>query len=176
MIRKIVPANNPVLRKKSKPVKKIDKKTKNLIKDLKETLVSQKDPEGVGLAAPQIGKNVRIFVMRHKKDVLVVINPEIIKIGKIKKTPKQKKVLEGCLSILNYYGPLSRPQKITIKFLNEKGEKVKKEFTGFPAQIVQHEIDHLNGVLFVDKLLKEKKPLYRQLENGEWEKVDIENI
>lgn len=171
MIRKIVKADEASLRKTSEPVKKVDKRIKNLIKDLKETLVAQKDPDGVGLAAPQIGKNLRMFVMRDKKKIKTVINPEIISISK-KKSGKSS-VMEGCLSIPHYYGPLTRASKLKLKYINEKGEKVTEKFAGFPAQIVQHEIDHLNGKLFTDKLLKEKKPLYKQNENNKWKKVDF---
>ena len=78
MIRKILPATDPRLRIKSKPVTKIDKKVLQLIQDLQDTLAVQKDPEGIGLAAPQIGKNVRVFVTNYKKFKRVVINPEII--------------------------------------------------------------------------------------------------
>lgn len=177
MVQKILPAANPALRKKSKPVNKVDKRILNLIRDLKKTLLAQKDPKGVGLAASQIGKDLRVFVMRYENSVLAVINPEIVKIEKkTKKIKNQKEILEGCLSVLNYYGPLTRPQKITIKYLNEKGNKTQKEFTGFPAQIVQHEIDHLDGILFTDKLLKNKSPIYKQNQKGEWEKVDINSI
>ena len=79
MIQKIVSADNPVLRKKSKPVKKIDKRILKLIQDLKDTLVAQKDPPGVGLAACQIGKNVRVFAMKDGDRVKAIINPQILK-------------------------------------------------------------------------------------------------
>lgn len=170
MIRKIVPASDPTLRKKSKPVKKITKSVKRLIKDLKDTLKAQTDPEGVGLAAPQIGVNKRVFIMHYNDQVTAVISPKVVSIDKTKK--KNTKTMEGCLSIPYHYGPLTRPKKITIKYLNEKGKSVTKTFKGFEAQIIQHEIDHLNGVLFVDHLLKEGKPLY-ELVDDEWVEVDI---
>lgn len=81
--------------------------------------------------------------------------------------------MEGCLSIPHYYGPLTRKESITIEYLDEKGKKQKEKFEGFDAQIVQHEIDHLNGKLFVDKLLNQKKPLYKFNKEGEWEEVDF---
>lgn len=172
MVRKIVSADDRLLRKKAKPVTKIDKKIKNIIKDLKDTLVAQKNPEGVGLAAPQIGKSLRMFVMLQKnKKIRVVINPEVVNVAK--KDNKDPEAMEGCLSIPHYYGPLTRPESITIKFLNEKGEKVEETFKGFDAQIVQHEIDHLEGKLFVDRLLDQKKPLYKFSDEGEWEEVDF---
>jgi peptide deformylase len=176
MIRKILQSKDPILRQKSKPVAKVDKKIQRLIQDLKDTLAIQKDPEGVGLAAPQIGKNLRVFAASYKGFERVVINPEIIKIeGKpasAKATAGKKEILEGCLSLPYYYGPLKRAPKITVKYLNEKGEGVTETFEGFNAQIIMHEIDHLNGILFVDHLLKEKKPLYK-VEGDEWEEVEL---
>jgi len=176
MIRKIVLSNNPILRKKSRPVPKIDKKIKDLIKDLRDTLSIQKDPEGVGLAAPQIGKNLRIFVAKYKDFEKVVINPEIVKVENKSRSAKsrqsKKEILEGCLSLPYYYGPLKRAAKITIKYLDEKGKTLTETFEGFHAQIIMHEIDHLEGILFIDHLLSEGKPLYK-VEGDEWEEVEL---
>jgi peptide deformylase len=173
MIKKVVQAGDPRLRKVSKPINKIDKKILLLIADLKETLLAHKDPEGVGLAAPQIGKNLRVFVMRDGKELKTVINPEIISVTKVKaKKGKKNEALEGCLSIPHYYGPLRRGEEVKIKYLNEDGQKVIETFKNFPAQIVQHEIDHLNGFLFVDRLLEQKSPLY-QIKGDEVEEVDF---
>ena len=80
--------------------------------------------------------------------------------------------MEGCLSLPHYYGPLKRPKKITIKYLNSEANEVIEDFVGFTAQIVQHEIDHLNGILFIDRLLTDKKPLYK-LAGDEWEEVEL---
>lgn len=177
MIRKIVQSGNPILRAKSKPVPCVDKKVKDLIRDLKDTLSIQKDPEGVGLAAPQIGKNLQVFVCNYKKFNRVVINPKILSIEKSKphsaKASRDKReILEGCLSLPYYYGPLKRAKKVTVEYLNENREKVKEEFKDFDAQIILHEIDHLKGILFIDHLLKEKKPLYK-VEKDEWEEVEL---
>jgi peptide deformylase len=176
MIQKILPSNDPILRRKSKPVLKVDKKVLKLIKDLKDTLSVQKEPEGVGLAAPQIGKNLRVFVANYKGFDRVVVNPEILKTEKIKtkseKPRSKKEILEGCLSLPYYYGPLKRAGKITVKYLNEKGGEITEVFEGFNAQIIMHEIDHLEGILFVDRLLKEKKPLYK-VEGDEWEEIEL---
>ncbi|HET7099142.1 MAG TPA: peptide deformylase [Patescibacteria group bacterium] len=177
MVRKILQSGNPILRAKSKPVTKVDKKTLEVIKDLKDTLKTQKIPEGVGLAAPQIGKNVRIFLADYKGFERVVINPEIVSISKKKVANKEKgknknEILEGCLSLPFYYGPLTRANKVTLKYLNEKGEEIKEDFTDFNAQIVLHEIDHLDGILFVDRLLEDKRTLYK-VENDEWEEVEL---
>jgi len=176
MIRKILLSKNPILRLKSKPVAKVDKKVLDLIRDLKDTLSIQKEPEGVGLAAPQIGKNLRVFYANYKGFERVVINPEIISIEKVKrqevKGKSKKEILEGCLSLPYYYGPLKRASKITVKYLSELGKSVTETFEGFNAQIIMHEIDHLEGVLFVDHLLKEKKPLYK-VQGDEWEEMEL---
>ncbi len=176
MIRKVLQSGDPLLRKKAKLVTKIDKKVRGIIKDLKDTLSVQKDPEGVGLAAPQIGKNLQIFVCEYKKFKRVVINPKIINIEKksgINKTPQKKKeILEGCLSLPYYYGPLRRAQKITVKYLDENSKEVTETFEGFNAQIIMHEIDHLNGILFIDRLLEERKPLYK-VDGDDWEEVEL---
>ena len=172
MIRKVVQAGDPRLRKVSKPVGKIDKKIKLLIADLKETLRAHRNPEGVGLAAPQIGKNLRVFVMLDGKELKTVVNPEIISVTKGKSKDKEDEALEGCLSVPDYYGPLTRGETVKIKYLNEDEKEIIETFRDFPAQIVQHEIDHLNGFLFIDRLLEQKRPLY-QIKDGEAEEVDF---
>jgi peptide deformylase len=177
MIRKILSSGDPILRRKSKTVIKLDKKVKDLVKDLKDTLSVQKDPEGIGLAAPQIGKNLRVFVAKYKNFEKVVINPEVISISKSKtsvrpKHKSNKEILEGCLSLPYYYGPLKRAPKITIKYMNENGESLTESFEDFQAQIIMHEIDHLEGILFIDHLLSEGKPLYK-VDGDEWEEVEL---
>ncbi len=175
MIKPILDARDLKLRIKSKPVIKFDKKTKLLIKDLKDTLRVQDDPEGIGLAAPQIGKNTQVFVMKPKEEMTVVVNPKIISVEKLaKKNPKKKlpKTMEGCLSLPHYYGPLRRSKKVKIKYLDEEGKDTIRSFEGLEAQIVLHEIDHLNGVLFVDRLLENRTPLY-ELIDDEWHEVDL---
>lgn len=185
MVRKILRSGDPKLRGISNPVKVIDNKVRAIIVDLKDTLMAQKDPEGVGLAAPQIGKNIRIFTTNYKNFRRTVINPEIIE-SSFKKNPKKKsrtlrlyerslqsqRLYEGCLSLPNYYGPLKRDSYVKLKYLNEEGEETVEVFRNFPAQIILHEIDHLNGILFIDHLLKQKKPLY-QLVGEEWKEVEL---
>jgi peptide deformylase len=173
MIQKIISVKDPKLRDISKPVSEIDKKVLSIVNDLRDTLIIQKDPIGVGLAAPQIGKNVRIFTIKPKDEIAVIINPEIISvINNPKGQDKEEKLMEGCLSLPNFYGPLVRPDSIKINFLDEKGNKITKLFEGLDAQIVQHEMDHLQGILFIDRLLEQKKPLY-ELVGDEWEKVEL---
>ncbi len=175
MVKKIVQSGDERLRKVSKQVLRIDKKIKGLIQDLKDTLAVQKDPEGVGLAAPQIGVNLRVFVVGFKKLERVVINPEIIEIKKekIEKKKGKSEILEGCLSLPHYYGPLERESAVKIKYLDENGKNVVEEFKDFNAQIILHEIDHLNGFLFVDRLLEQKKKLYKLDHDDTWEEVEL---
>lgn len=174
MIMNLVDAKDPVLRNKAKKVKKIDKKVKKLIEDMKETLDAQSDPEGVGLAAPQVGKSLQIFIAKYDDLTKVVINPEIVKIKKLTKKEKEKKpkIMEGCLSLPHYYGPLIRSKSVTIKYMDENGKINQEKFEGFPAQIVLHEIDHLQGTLFVDRLLEQERPLY-EFSEGEWAEVEL---
>jgi len=174
MIRKILTVKEPALRYISKDVTTFDKKTFTLIKDLKETLAVQKDPIGVGLAAPQIGRKLNAFAIKPKDEIKIIINPKIISLSKESKEliDEHNKLMEGCLSLPNLYGPLKRPDSIKIEYLDEKGDKKTSLFDSFEAQIIQHEIDHLNGILFTDRLLEQKKPLY-ELVDGEWERVEI---
>ncbi len=174
MVKKIVGSKDPVLRKPSKAVAKIDRKILRLIRDLTDTLARQKDPEGVGLAAPQLGVNLRIFVMVKGKEIVPVVNPEILAVSKkqIAKKKKGHSILEGCLSLPNYYTPLKRAEKVKLKYLTPDGKEKIEEFTGFSAQIVQHEVDHLNGIMFIDRLLEQKKTLYK-MEKGEWVEVEL---
>lgn len=175
MILKFADIHDPILRKKAASVKAVDKKIKKLILDMRETLVAQNDPEGIGLAAPQVGKSIRMFIVDYEKLKRVIINPEIVSIAKQKKyTKKQKeKLLEGCLSLPHYYGPIVRAEKITINYLDDNGDRQTETFSGFPAHIIQHEIDHLNGVLFIDHILEQNAPLY-QFKGDEWEEVSLE--
>ena len=159
MIRKIVGSKDPVLRNISRPVAKIDRKILNLIRDLTDTLAQQKDPEGVGLAAPQVGVNLRLFVMAKGGSIVPVINPEIVMISK-KQTTKKKKghsILEGCLSLPNYYTPLKRAGSVKLKYTTPQGEEKTEEFTGFSAQIVQHEVNAVSRIWRLNAWLATKR-------------------
>lgn len=167
----IIQTPNPILTQKSKTVLKIDKKIKTIIDELKKTLTTTRNPRGVGLAAPQIGINLKIFVTRPKSQdkIKTFINPEIISRSKNLveisrenkgKSAKDEKKLEGCLSIDNVWGHLKRADRVTLKYLDEKGIQHEEEFTGFMATIVQHETDHLEGILFTQRVLEQKEKLY----------------
>ena len=175
MIRKILNTKNPKIKQVCKKVEKIDKKVLIILKDLVDTLKAQKNPEGVGLAAPQIGENLRIFAMNDNGKIRTIINPETLEISK-EKTKKpiegEKEIMEGCLSLPNYYGPVTRAKRIKIKHLGKDGKIKTEEFKGLPAQIVQHEIDHLNGIVFLNRILEQEQPLYK-LEKDEWIEVEL---
>ena len=170
---KIVLAPNPVLSNKAKPVVKIDLQIQKLIKNLKTTLAGASDPQGVGLAAPQIGEPYKIFIAKPtpKGKVMVFINPEIVKMDnpsqtftrerKVGKGRKQVQKLEGCLSLKDIWGTVLRSPKLTLKYLDEKGQTQTKEFRDFLATIIQHEYDHLNGILFPRRVLEQKGKLYK---------------
>jgi peptide deformylase len=160
----IVDKDSPILREIAKevPVESIKtKKIQDLLKRMK--IVLSKEEDGVALAAPQIGESLRIFIisgrtlhlLQHRKktldpdeifDDIVFINPVITKLSKTK-----KKMEEGCLSIRWLYGKVERSEKATVRAYNEKGELFEKGASRLMAQIFQHEVDHLNGVLFIDK-------------------------
>ncbi len=119
-------------------------------------VVAMKEARGIGLAAPQIGESLRIFTVSIEDKIYVFINPEVRDLSK-EKIPFE----EGCLSVKKIWGPVVRPKKLTIKAFNENGEPVKIRAKGLLARVIQHEMDHLNGTLFVDKAEK----LYKIEEN-----------
>lgn len=184
----IVKTPNQVLMQPTKPVKKINKKVKEVILELKEALITTRNPKGVGLAAPQIGIPLRIFITRptETSPIEVFINPQILWKSKEtseierpyedKPTAKRDKKLEGCLSIPNVWGNLKRPIKVRLRYQNTEGKIQGREFTGFMATIIQHETDHLDGILFTQRVLEQNEKLYRieEDEKGNEKLVEIE--
>ena len=159
MIKKILTVPNPLLRQKSKVVTRVDKKIKKIIADLIETVKSASEPEGLGLSAIQIGQPARIFVAKTKKNFEVFINPKIIETSKENLSEvlkKEKLFFEGCLSVPQIYGFVDRPYQIKLEWQDEKGLKHTQKFTNRHSICLQHEFDHLDGILFIDKLLKQK--------------------
>lgn len=145
-IRKIRKDGDPILRKISKPVIKIDDKIKELLNDMIETMY---DADGVGLAAPQVGILKRIIVIDVGDGIIELINPEMI-------DQKGKQVgIEGCLSVPQTSGKVERPEEVRVKGINRDGEKIVIEGKGLLARALCHEIDHLNGILFIDKVIEE---------------------
>ena len=182
----IVTVPKTVLNKKAKKVQKIDKKVKKVIEDLKKDLVEADKPKGVGLAAPQIGISLRIFIIKptKKSPIRVFINPEIIwksaKTSEIihndKKRGERNKRLEGCLSIPNVWGYVKRSNKVKLKYVDENGDQQEEDFSGFEAIIIQHEVDHLNGIMFPQRVVEQKRKLYQieRNEAGEEKLVEID--
>lgn len=186
---KIVQSPNPVLAQIAKPVEKVDKAIKNLLKEMEETLYAQVDPEGVGLAAPQVGKSLQLFIVKQDPDapLMTFINPEIKKTFKkpeeVVKEPKPKKKkkadkgvqLEGCLSLKDIWGVVKRPFGIVLAYQDEQGKTHEKTFDGFLATIIQHEVDHLQGTLFPKRVLEQKNPLYHSVKTKKGE-IEFEEI
>ncbi len=157
MIYKIRTYGDPVLRKESETVEKIDESILEIIDNMVETMY---DAPGVGLAAPQVGINKRIFVIDTDGELKKIINPEFVE-----KSEKMEEGEEGCLSIPGIYKKVKRPARVKIKYTNEKGEEVTEEAQGLYAKALQHESDHLDGVLFVDKVSNlTKKLIAKKLE------------
>jgi len=139
--------NDPILRKKAKKVLSVNKKTKKFIASLAQTMIKK---GGVGLAAPQVGKGIMIIVVDLTflgQKILALINPRIIE-----KSGKTNIGEEGCLSFPGIYLKIKRADSIEVEYTNIKGETKKLKANGFLARILQHEIDHLNGVLFFHRL------------------------
>lgn len=161
----IVKVPDSILTTPSKPVAKMDKKTLDFIEGMKQTLVGTKNPKGVGLAAPQAGKNVQIFVTRpsEKSPISVFINPEVLSTSteKTDGVPQRANKFEGCLSIPNVWGVVHRNQSVRLSYQTPDGKKHTRTFTGFLATIIQHEIDHINGILFTQRVLEQKNKLFK---------------
>lgn len=145
-IRNIRENGDEVLRKKSRTVEVVDDKIKQLVEDMLETMYKF---NGVGLAAPQVGilKRVVVIDLYDNKGPLILINPEIIK------EKGEQEVEEGCLSFPNQFAKIVRPAEVTVKALDIDGKEIKIKAKELLAQAISHEIDHLNGILFVDKII-----------------------
>ena len=156
MKKKILTIPDPVLRKVSDPVSSVNSEVKNLMDDMLETMYAA---PGIGLAAVQIGILKRVIVIdlskeNEKKEPLFIVNPKIIS--------KSKELIsyeEGCLSIPNQFAEVKRPNTCKINFLDYEGKEKEINADGLLATCIQHEIDHLNGILFIDHLSKLKKDL-----------------
>ena len=161
-LRNIVTLPDPVLKRKAHVVTKFDKILQTLIEDMVETM---REAPGVGLAAPQIGLLERIVVIEYfekpeeeenedaPKKVWAVINPEIVKVSE-----ETLMGVEGCLSIPGLLGEVERHAEVHVKALNRHGQPMKIKATGWLARIFQHEIDHLNGILFTERATRVWQP------------------
>lgn len=165
----VIKAPDPRLRIKTKPVKKI---TPALIQTLNEMIKLTKsfqEPEGVGLASTQIGLDESFFVAKSVSEgqstqnrFISVINPHILSTGK-----RIKKYFEGCLSTPNIWGEVKRFKTIKVSFQDETGQLITSTLTGISAWIFQHEIDHLNGILFQDRVLQQQGKFYKFMSKDE---------
>ena len=152
MIRDILIHPDKKLRVKSKliPVKEIkSKEMKAFLVDMEETMLEK---DGIGLAAPQVGVHKRVVVVNTKDGVVALINPKITKSSWRKESEE-----EGCLSVPGFYGYVKRSVRISVEARGYDGEKIKFEANGLFARVIQHELDHLDGVLFIDKAKKSRK-------------------
>ncbi len=162
---------DPLLRKVSEPVNSVDTEVKNLMDDMLETMYAA---PGIGLAAVQIGVLKRIIVIDlskdgEKKNPLFIVNPEI--------TFKSNDLIsyeEGCLSIPNQFAEVKRPSSCKVNFLDYNGKKKEISADGLLATCIQHEVDHLNGILFIDHLSKLKKDLI--LKKNKKQKKEIDRV
>lgn len=146
-IRNVREDGDEILRKKSRVVEKVDDKIREILNDMVETMHKY---NGVGLAGPQIGilKRLVVIDLYDDKGPIKLVNPEIIK------TKGSQEVEEGCLSFPNKFAKIIRPEEVTIKALDENGKQIKITGKGLLAQAFCHEIDHLDGILFVDKIIE----------------------
>jgi peptide deformylase len=159
-IKRILEAPNEILSTKTSKVKFEDPEVSEIVKDLLDTTVNQKEPEAAGLAAPQIGYNKRICVVREFQEIPnsekytiinhVLINPKIISHSK-----ELDLDFESCLSIPNMYGKVLRHKSIKLIYTDENGKEIKLKAKDFFARVIQHELDHLDGKLFTERLLGE---------------------
>jgi peptide deformylase len=153
MVREIKKIGDPVLRRKAKKVEKVTKETQKLIDDMIETMHSA---HGMGLAAPQVGVLQRIAIVEVEQNdevpgsgqTYVLINPEVVK-----QSEEKWQNQEGCLSIPGWRGEVERPTHITVKLTGREGNRVKLDLEGWVARAFMHEIDHLDGIMFIDKLV-----------------------
>ena len=155
-VRQMCHLPDAVLTQKSKKVSSIDGSIHRLINDMIETMQRS---GGVGLAAPQIGVSLRVIVLQMpEEEPFAIINPEIVK------RSGEREVAEGCLSLPGYQGEIKRSTSVTVKGLNQQGKAIRIKATGLMAQALEHEIDHLNGILYIEHVESEDK-LYK-LEPG----------
>ncbi len=175
---KIVHIPNKVLISKAKPVEKIDESITKLVKEMQKTLAAQVDPQGVGLAAPQVGVSLALYIMQPFPDspFEVAINPRILEqknLTNLKtEDSEEHEQLEGCLSIPRIWSPIKRHDRVLLEFQDLTGKKKTKWYEDFEATIVQHEVDHLNGILFTQRAIEQNERLFEE-KNGKLKKIEM---
>lgn len=172
-IMKILVKSDPFLRIKAKPVLKLDKKLEKQISEMISTLKSARDPEGVGLAATQVGIDRRVFIVILNGKPEVFINPILSNFSEAMfstvHTKQKDRWLEGCLSLPGIWGFVDRPYSVEVEYLTpEDGKLVTKQrkFEDAESAYVQHENDHINGILFTDHILKQGGTILKETKNG----------
>ena len=156
----LYPEREAALRRKSKPVRTVDQQVRTLVEDLKDTLMEHRS--GVGLAAPQINVHQRVVIVRvsHESEWNVIGNPIALINPRIIEARDERRDFDGCLSIPELYGRTTRPHYLIVSALDEQGMSVRFVLEDFDAVVAHHEIDHLNGVLFIDRI-ERPEDLYR---------------
>lgn len=168
----ILTTPNPFLKHRAKALAAYDKKTAKEVGQMESLLKKTVDPKGVGLAATQVGLDKRIFILLNDKTntTSIFINPEIVSQSKkmLSSVYKKKKDrwLEGCLSIPKIWGFVDRHYSITLKYQTPTMDTIQKVMTDVEAAYVQHEVDHLNGILFTDRILEQKGQILRETDDG----------
>jgi len=137
---------SPILRQKSKEIKKDELKNKEFQIFCDDMIKTMKEKDGIGLASPQVGKSIRLIVVNEKDGPICMINPRVIKKSLLKEWDE-----EGCLSVPGVYGEVKRCKKIICEYTDRSGDKTKINAEGLLARVILHEIDHLDGILFIDK-------------------------
>ncbi len=164
-MKSIIHTPHKILITPARAVGKIDKKVLGLISEMKQTLLAADNPKGVGLAAPQIGIPLRIFMIRPEETdpISVFINPEYSfkSPEMVTGIPGSDQRLEGCLSVPFVWGIVTRHKIVKITYLDEQDQRHVQEFSEFPSTIVQHEMDHLEGILFTKRVVEQKSKLYK---------------
>lgn len=183
----IVQAPNTVLSQVAKPVKKITPEIVRVIEDMKQTLLQTTDPKGIGLAAPQVGLSLQLFLIKEEDTApfSVFINPHVTLLELRSKSPaqrdelstesktqkKKKERLEGCLSLKDIWGSVKRAPRVKVIYTTVNNEIRTEHFRGFFATIIQHEYDHLQGILFPKRTLEQNGKLYKTHKDEKGEEV-----
>lgn len=187
---KIVQIPHPALTKQTKPVQKIDRKIRQLVSEMEKALDAQRNPEGVGLSAPQVASDHAIFIIKHPKEKILkpFINPRLTRTRMYTKEerrdydktlieegldPKEEQEsLEGCLSIPEIWAHVDRHDVVEVTYQTINGDTVVEEFDGFFSVVVQHEYDHLQGILFTQRAVEQGHKIYREV-NGKLREVQM---
>lgn len=177
---KIVHIPNKVLTTPTKPVTTFDSSLMKLVTDMEAALIACVDPQGVGLAATQVGKSISLFLMKpsSESETQTIINPHILETDAVWPEKAKEKAeeesdgtpLEGCLSIPQIWAPVERAYRTKLSYQDVNGKQHEKWFEDFESIIVQHEVDHLNGVLFTQRALEQDAQLYEE-KDGELKKM-----